>query len=48
MAVTHQHYDQKYNFPELDPLFVPPRAFYLSQRLLQDAAGGKEVFGVVF
>ena len=28
-AVTHQHYDQEYNFPELDPLFVPPRAIEL-------------------
>ena len=27
--VTHQHYDQEYNFPESDPLFVPPRAIEL-------------------
>ena len=24
--VTHQHYDQEYDFPELDPLFVIPEA----------------------
>ena len=44
MVVTHQHYDQKYNFAELDPLFTSN----VSQRLLQDAASGEEVFGVDF
>ena len=29
-AVTHQHYDREYDFPELDPLFVPPRAIELT------------------
>jgi hypothetical protein len=32
VAVTHQHYqhyDQEYDFPESDPLFVPPRAIEL-------------------
>ena len=47
-AVTHQHYDQEYYFPELDPLFVPRGQLNLSQRLLQDAAGGEEVFGIHF
>jgi hypothetical protein len=31
-AVTHQHYqhyDQEYDFPESDPLFLPPRAIEL-------------------
>ena len=44
-AVTHQHYDQEYNFPKLDPLFLPSRAI----ELIPEAApkhGGEEVFGV--
>ena len=28
-AVTHQDYDQEYDFPELDPLFAPPRPIEL-------------------
>jgi phosphoribosyl 1,2-cyclic phosphodiesterase len=29
VAVTHQHYDQEYDFPELDPFFAHPRAIEL-------------------
>jgi hypothetical protein len=47
VVATHQHYDQEYDFPELVPLIAPPRAIELrTQRLLQDAAGGEEVFRV--
>ena len=28
-AVTHQHYDQEYDYPELHPLFITPRAIEL-------------------
>jgi hypothetical protein len=29
VAVTHQDYDQEYNFSEADPLFAPPRVIEL-------------------
>jgi phosphoribosyl 1,2-cyclic phosphodiesterase len=28
-TVTHQHYDQEYDFPDMYPLFTPPRAIEL-------------------
>ena len=31
-VVSHLHFDQKYNFPELDHLFIPPKAIPLIAR----------------
>jgi hypothetical protein len=45
VAVTHQYYDQEYDSPESDPLFVPPRAIELIPEADPNTAGGEEVFG---
>jgi hypothetical protein len=44
--VTHQHYDQEYDLPESDPLFVPPRAFELIPEADSKHRRGGEVLAV--
>ena len=50
-AVSHQnyqYYDQEYDFPESDPLFVPPRAMELISEADQNIDSGEDVVGVAF